>query len=110
MEQRVVMLVRQNGDPIFLDHIKESTATCKELKFLIERMQRGDYVKWRKHPSIRPYQSFMSELSMINGVLYRGTTTVIIPTQLRMDLLKMVHNKLSHPGEHSLLDLVVSSN
>ena len=69
-------------------------------------MERGDVLKWKKHPSITPYQALIHELSLIDGILYRGTTTIIVPTQLRMELLKVVHNKLSHQGEHSLLDLI----
>ena len=96
----------EQGNAILLSHIREHTETCGELQFLLERIQLGDYGQWKKHPFIRPYLGHISEISMIEGVLFRGNEVIIIPKQLRREMIQLLHEWLSHPGENSLHNLV----
>ena len=43
---------------------------------------------------------------MIEGVLFRGNEVIIIPKQLRREMIQLLHKRLSHPGENSLHNLV----
>ena len=103
--RRLIMLIRQNNEPIFMNDIRENTQKCKELQFLRQRIERGDSKQNKKHEFIRPYLSFINELSIIDGIIFRGSGTIIIPSNLRQELVETIHSKLSHPGETSLFSL-----
>ena len=81
--------------PIALDIIRTDTKT--HLTFLMERIQRGDWLKHKKNPLIRPYLGVRSELSIIDGIIFRGPDIIVLPETLYNQAVKLVH-RMAHSG------------
>ena len=104
-EQRRVLLIRQDEHAIGLTNIRKHTHDCPELQFLSQRIILGDAKKFKKHEYVKPYLSFIHELSTIDGIIFRGSNIIIIPTTLRDPILQKLHS-ISHPGETNLFNIV----
>ena len=91
--------------PIAIADIKDRTA--KELSFLKDRIIRNDWSNHKKDVRIKAYMGIHYELSELDGLILRGSQTIVLPESLYTKATKLVHT-LSHQGmtncEKLLLD------
>ena len=84
-----------------LRSIQRETEADAKLQRLKEIVLRGwPETKPEADPSVAEYWTFRDEISIYNGVLYKGDR-VIVPTVLRKKLLSRIH--ASHQGEQACL-------
>ena len=79
-----------------MSHLRASTASDPDMQQLIAVIKEG----WPNHrdsfpPSAKPFWNYKDELSLIEGLVFKGERTDI-PVVLRKDMLKRVH--IGHMG------------
>lgn len=84
-----------------LSTIRSATQTDRTLQTLCDTIQKG----WPKHKKDTPrdimhYYSFQEELSVQDGIIFRGERAVI-PHSLQRDIIRQIHS--SHLGVESCL-------
>ena len=82
--------------PFTLQVIREETAKCPTMQFLVDHIQKG----WPEHTNqcleqLREYFPFRSELSLCDGLIFKGDR-VLIPQKMRTQALDALH--ASHQG------------
>ena len=82
--------------PTKLDKIRQETQKVANLQLLTQQITEGwpDSIK-QTNCSIRPYWSVRHDIAIDDGVLLVGSR-ILIPTTLRQDILRQIHN--GHQG------------
>ena len=66
-----------------MNMIREKTQEDPDMQFLIKCIKDDSWSQHKKDPRIKPYQDMFYDLSIVDGIIYRGSDIIIIPTQLR---------------------------
>lgn len=84
-----------------LEEVRKATAEDPALHQLADTVAKG-WPETRKevHESLLPYFSYRDELSIEDGIIYRGER-VVIPKQMRLNIMKRTH--MGHLGINSAL-------
>ena len=84
-----------------IEVIRQETASDEILVKLRETILQGWPSKEETPQSLTPYYSFRDELTVQDGLIFRGER-LVIPSSLRSEMKKSVHNN-SHLGENGCL-------
>ncbi len=64
----------------------EATKQDEQLQTVVDSIQNG----WNPQVPCHPYDSFQGELTVLDGVVLRGTR-IVVPTSMRSDMLERIH-------------------
>ena len=89
---------------VCMNTIRQNTQEDPDMLFLIKCLKDGSWSQHKKDPRIKPYGNMFYDLSVIDGIVYRGSDIIIIPTQLREKVIHVLH-ELGHTGVNNILTL-----
>ena len=104
-EHSLIQTIREHPEAVTMDLIRQATASDQDLQFLLERMRRGDWKKYKKDARISPFRSMLHELSEIDQILFRGSSIIILPMALH-DTVVLKYHQIGHSGESRLISLI----
>ena len=91
-----VKFVVENDMPdncaLSLSEVKEETAKYKILTKIMNLVHVG---AWQADADIKPFEKFLEDFSVFEGILLRGNR-IVVPTSLKKRILKLAHE--SHVG------------
>ncbi len=88
--------------------LREKTDSCDDLSFLKHCIVNNDFAHNAKDKRIAPYFQVRDQLSVIDGLVYRGTR-LILPVTQRRAFIEKVHN-FAHQGKNKLVSLIRKSH
>ena len=94
---RAIYDEREN-DTLTIDKIKAATAVDDDLQFLIQRIMKNDFAKYRNDARIKPFTAIQNELSCIDGIIFKGEKVIVVPQALQRAVVRAIH-QLAHSGE-----------
>ena len=98
VELETMALVNSGISNVTLENLREQTAMEPELQRLSFLMMTGwPTEKQKLDPLMRPYLTFKDELSLTDGIVYKGQQAVI-PKSMRPALLDKIHKTLFAAG------------
>lgn len=85
--------------PPKIEQLRQETATDPALQKLTQTIQAGwpEYLK-DVHPDLRPYFGLRDQLSVHDGIVFKGEK-IVVPLPLRPDYLNQIHK--GHPGSEA---------
>ena len=104
-ENRLIQTIREHPEAVTMNVIREATLFDSDLQFLLERMRRGDWKKYKKDSRISPYRSIIHELSEIDSIIFRGSSIIILPMTL-YDSVVLKYHLIGHSGVSRLASLI----
>ena len=104
-EHHLVQSIREHPQAVTINIIRDMTKFDSTIQFLMERLKKGDWKMHKKDSRLRQYYSLIHELSEIDGILFRGSTIIILPMTL-WDIVVKKYHTIGHIGRSRLLSLI----